>query len=240
MKNFYNTLNIKENSDTETIKKAFRDLAKKYHPDKPNGDSEKFREISLAYKVLSKPSTRIDYDKTLNNYNRKSSGINDYMQNIHSVEGRNLKKIIKEIVKQGRASSIIIRYKGKKIIKLSFPVVAGITVLGLIKAPISFLLLQFGLNSFFEIEITNHVVKLYSEAIQKQEVGNLANAETLYKEIIEKSEFFIPAYINLGVLYRQRGNNSEAIKYFSKALDMSPYGEIGEMAKKHLNEIRGF
>jgi len=240
MKNFYKTLNIKENSDTETIKKAFRSLAKKYHPDIQHGDIEKFREINIAYKVLSNPSARTDYDKTLNNYNKKSSGINDYMQNIQNVEGRNLKKLIKEIIKQGKSTRIIIRYKGKKTIELSLPVVAGITVLGLIKAPISFLLLQFGLSSFFEVEVTNHVVKLYYEAMQKQNTGNLIKAEHLYKEIVEKSEFFIPAYINLGLLYRQRGNNSEAIKYFKKVLDMAPYGEIGEMAKQHLYEIRGF
>ncbi|KPA16324.1 protein containing Heat shock protein DnaJ [Candidatus Magnetomorum sp. HK-1] len=240
MKNFYTILNIQDNADSATIKKAFRSMAMKYHPDKPQGDSEKFRQANIAYKVLSNPSSRIDYDKTLCNFKRKSGGIDDYTRNIHKVEGKNLKKLIKEIINQGHLTSIIIRYKGKKLFKLSFPIAAGITVLGIIKAPISFILLQIGLKSFFEIEVTNQVVTMYNEAMSMHESGNFLEAEHLYKKILKKSEYFIPAYMNLGMLYRQRGNNIEAINNFKKVLDMAPFGEIGEMAGRHLNELRGF
>lgn len=56
MKNFYKILNISENSSPEEIKKAYRNLAKIYHPDnKETGNAEKFREIQEAYDNLINP-----------------------------------------------------------------------------------------------------------------------------------------------------------------------------------------
>lgn len=72
-KDFYKILEIAENSDIDTIKKSYRNLAKKFHPDSNSGDtggSEKFKEIAAAYSVLSDSSMRSEYDtlrKTLNN-----------------------------------------------------------------------------------------------------------------------------------------------------------------------------
>jgi len=54
MLNHYNTLGIKKDATSKEIKEAYRNLAKKYHPDK-NPDNkeaeEKFKEISNAYKL---------------------------------------------------------------------------------------------------------------------------------------------------------------------------------------------
>ena len=55
MKNYYDLLEISEKSTKEEIQKAFRELAKKYHPDVNNGNfkiQEKFKEIKEAYEVL--------------------------------------------------------------------------------------------------------------------------------------------------------------------------------------------
>ena len=53
---YYDVLGINKNADEKTIKKAYRKLAKKYHPDTNPGDKEaeaKFKEASEAYAVLS-------------------------------------------------------------------------------------------------------------------------------------------------------------------------------------------
>jgi DnaJ-class molecular chaperone len=58
----YKTLGIEKNSNQETIKKAYRKLSLKYHPDKNNGDDSHFKEINGAYEILSDPDKRRIYD----------------------------------------------------------------------------------------------------------------------------------------------------------------------------------
>ena len=62
---YYEILGIKKDSSTQDIKKAYRKLAMKYHPDRNKGDKEaedKFKKISEAYAVLSDPEKRKQYD----------------------------------------------------------------------------------------------------------------------------------------------------------------------------------
>ena len=64
-KNYYEILEISKNANEEEIKKSYKKLALKHHPDKNNGDpisSEKFREIAEAYSVLSDVNKRRQYD----------------------------------------------------------------------------------------------------------------------------------------------------------------------------------
>lgn len=63
MKDYYKILGVNRNASDEEIKKAFRKLAHKYHPDKAGGDEEKFKEINEAYQVLSDKKKREYYDK---------------------------------------------------------------------------------------------------------------------------------------------------------------------------------
>lgn len=64
-KSLYQTLEVSENATSETIKKAYRKLARKYHPDinKEKGAEEKFKEITAAYEILSDPQKRAQYDQ---------------------------------------------------------------------------------------------------------------------------------------------------------------------------------
>ncbi|MGI9103820.1 MAG: DnaJ C-terminal domain-containing protein [Terriglobales bacterium] len=65
-KNYYETLGVKKSASTEEIRKAFRKLARKYHPDVNPGDKsaeEKFKQISEANDVLSDPKKRKIYDQ---------------------------------------------------------------------------------------------------------------------------------------------------------------------------------
>lgn len=60
--NYYDTLGVKKDATADQIKKAFRKLARKHHPD-VGGDEEKFKEINSAYGVLSDKGKRAEYDQ---------------------------------------------------------------------------------------------------------------------------------------------------------------------------------
>lgn len=61
-KNYYKILGIKKDATKEEIQKAYKNLAKKYHPDKTGGNEEKFKEILDAKDILSDDAKRSNYD----------------------------------------------------------------------------------------------------------------------------------------------------------------------------------
>ncbi len=60
---YYKTLGVAKGASQDEIKKAFRKLAHKYHPDKGTGDEAKFKEINEAYQILSDEKKRAQYDQ---------------------------------------------------------------------------------------------------------------------------------------------------------------------------------
>lgn len=60
---YYQILNISQQATNEDIKKAYRKLSKKYHPDMPDGDEDTFKRITEAYEVLIDPQKRKQYDQ---------------------------------------------------------------------------------------------------------------------------------------------------------------------------------
>ncbi|TVQ09986.1 MAG: molecular chaperone DnaJ [Leptolyngbya sp. DLM2.Bin27] len=64
-RDFYDLLGISRNADQDDIKRAYRRLARKYHPDvnKDSGAEDTFKEINRAYEVLSEPEARARYDR---------------------------------------------------------------------------------------------------------------------------------------------------------------------------------
>jgi curved DNA-binding protein len=70
-KDYYKILGVDKTASQEEVKKAYRELAKKYHPDKNPGDStaeNKFKDLGEAYEVLSDPEKRKKYDTLGNNW----------------------------------------------------------------------------------------------------------------------------------------------------------------------------
>jgi len=63
MKEYYKVLGVDKTASQEDIKKAFRSLAHQFHPDKPTGNADKFKEINEAYQVLGDESKRKQYDQ---------------------------------------------------------------------------------------------------------------------------------------------------------------------------------
>jgi len=64
MSDYYSVLGLPKSASLDEIKKAYKKLALKYHPDKQTGsDTEKFKEISEAYSILSDPNKKSLYDR---------------------------------------------------------------------------------------------------------------------------------------------------------------------------------
>src|SRR5262245_10846131 len=65
-RDYYEVLGVERDASAEDIKKAYRKVAMKYHPDKNPGDQaaeEKFKEASAAYQILCDPERRAQYDR---------------------------------------------------------------------------------------------------------------------------------------------------------------------------------
>ncbi len=65
-KDFYEILNVSKNASEDEIKKSYRKLAMKYHPDQNKGDKaaeKKFKEVSAAYEILKDPEKKAAYDQ---------------------------------------------------------------------------------------------------------------------------------------------------------------------------------
>lgn len=103
MENYYDILGVQKTATADEIKKAYRNLAFKYHPDRNPGDAaaeEKFKQISAAYDVLGDEAKRRNYDlggysqnySSGNNgqqqYRYYSSNTNDWYQNYYQHQTR--------------------------------------------------------------------------------------------------------------------------------------------------------
>lgn len=73
-KDYYNVLGVDKQASKDDIKKAFRKLAHKYHPDKGGTDESKFKEITEAYSILSDDKKRREYDTYGQAFQSGSSG----------------------------------------------------------------------------------------------------------------------------------------------------------------------
>ena len=101
MKNYYEILEVDKNASEEVIEKAYKTLAKKYHPDLQNNSNcqDKMRQINEAYEILSNDFKRREYDEKIK---RQSVSIEEYNRIIQ--ENNRLKKDLKRVVNQREMS----------------------------------------------------------------------------------------------------------------------------------------
>ena len=59
---YYKILNVSKNATSDEIKKQYKKMALKYHPDRSGGDTEMFKKVSEAYEILSNPEKKSEYD----------------------------------------------------------------------------------------------------------------------------------------------------------------------------------
>lgn len=73
-KDYYKILGVSRTASEDEMKKAYRKLAHRWHPDKKDGDEAKFKEINEAYQVLSNKDKRAQYDRFGENFSQGGGG----------------------------------------------------------------------------------------------------------------------------------------------------------------------
>lgn len=101
-KDFYKILGVSHNATAADIKRSFRKLALKYHPDKNNGNKlseAHFKEIQEAYHVLTNEKKRSEYDKT-NFYHRYTTHVKDDRQQQAPATAQSIYQQVQELKRQ--------------------------------------------------------------------------------------------------------------------------------------------
>lgn len=73
-KDYYSILGLERGASKDEVKKAFRKMAAKYHPDKSGGDEEKYKEVTEAYAVLGDDKKKAEYDTYGHAFNNGGGG----------------------------------------------------------------------------------------------------------------------------------------------------------------------
>ena len=162
--NYYDILDISMNASNEDIKKAFRKLSFKYHPDhnKEADAGEKFIKLFEAYEILKEPYKRSTYNELLNksvfnnvNYEKNENSFNEWKSTARNEGEYYSKKSYKDFEK-------IFDRVGQQVFSILF-------FIGLIFAPILFLLLM-GIETFkkyYIIAIIINIIWIGSVVIHK-------------------------------------------------------------------------
>lgn len=99
-KDYYQILEVEKSASQDDVKKAFRKLAQKYHPDRKSGDEAKFKEVSEAYSILGNEQKRKEYDsygRTFTGGGQQGGGFDfsGFQQGGFSADGIDLDEILR-------------------------------------------------------------------------------------------------------------------------------------------------
>jgi curved DNA-binding protein CbpA len=184
--NYYDILGVSKTASEEEIKTAFKNLAKKYHPDKHLGNSlyeEHFKKINTAYQILSDKEKRQRYDWKLEYANQK--------KNIKPDQGK-YQRQTRQTTKpaQPKKTEEQIKKQRKYIILIS-----------------SFLFVFLSGCLIFYYYMNNRLSREhYQEGIQSEKQKNYMQALASYTEAIKYDEKFAEAYEKRGDLYYRYKN----------------------------------
>ena len=129
MNNYYEILGVNKSASNDEIKKSYRKLAMKYHPDHTNGDKEaevKFKKISEAYEILSDREKRQNYDNPPNDFLNSIFGrmggfnINPFQQREPNINRKSMPKRGIDIQQVIDASIADFIFGGKVEIKIDY------------------------------------------------------------------------------------------------------------------------
>ena len=103
MKNYYEILEVDKNASEEVIEKAYKTLAKKYHPDLQNNSNcqDKMRQINEAYEILSNDFKRREYDEKIQ---KQSVSVEEYNKIIQ--ENNRLKQDLQKVTTNNNISNL--------------------------------------------------------------------------------------------------------------------------------------
>ncbi len=237
---FYAALQVSEKVTAEEVKTAYRHLARQYHPDHNPGQEDRFRAIHEAYRVLSDPQKRRDYDLSRQMYRNGGQAMEDFGAVRVQASGKELGRLVREVLRQGNMTRIKLRYQGEELLDLPL---ASVAVLGggaLLVSPLLAVAAGVGLSRMFQVEVKNKLMEDFEEASRLHEAMRLKEAKALYLKVLDRSDFFLPAFLQLGQLYRQLGESEAAAAMFNRVLEIMPIGEVAELAREQLRQVRGF
>ena len=103
MKNYYEILEVDKNASEEVIEKAYKTLAKKYHPDLQNNSNSqnKMQQINEAYEILSNDFKRREYDEKIQ---KQSVSVEEYNKIIQ--ENNRLKQDLQKVTTNNNISNL--------------------------------------------------------------------------------------------------------------------------------------
>ena len=179
---YYELLQVRDDADIETIKASYRRLSKMFHPDNTQtGDAQKFKELAVAFEVLSNDVDRNVYDRELTHSGESFSGTNYTVKN----QSLNLKSTKRETSFASRSIGIFV-----SIIKL------------IIMTPVMILVFLWNfIKMFLALSITWIIGKslfVFCSWIYFEIKSSMQNSKPWLPEYIEKSHqiehFLFPRY----------------------------------------------
>jgi curved DNA-binding protein len=121
---YYSILNIPKTASVDEIKKAYRKLAMKHHPDRNGGDDTQFKKVQEAYDVLSDPTKKQQYDNPFSNHQQFNIHGMDAESFFNQVFGaRPQHQHQKQTFRTSVTVSLVDAYKGSShVLQLSTPI----------------------------------------------------------------------------------------------------------------------